>query len=340
MKRVRIPEIAQLAGVSTATVDRVLHGRGGFSAKSAEKVKSAIEQLGYKVAGDRFLQPQKQLIQMSLFIPTNNRHQREAIETEAHAAAVRLCDAHVQLDVHDIGMFDCKQTVEALRGVDTDVTDCVCLFAIDAPGVREAIDQLVNDGVHVCTLMSDVPTSRRFAYVGPDNVSAGRTAGRMIGRFLKEPRGTVGIITGSNQIRDHIERCMGLTQSLSMHQPDLLMLPASEGHGSHELTEKLTKALLEDHPDLVALYSTAAGNEGIVKALRNSGRAESTLLVVHELDSVTRNGLSDGTIDLVLHHDTNLMMRAAIEALVDAVRGRVTRLPAIPINLFVAENLP
>lgn len=47
-KNVRIKDIAQLAGVSVGTVDRVLHNRGRVSEEALKKVMSVLEQIDYK----------------------------------------------------------------------------------------------------------------------------------------------------------------------------------------------------------------------------------------------------------------------------------------------------
>ena len=46
--KITIFDVAERAGVSKGTVDRVLHNRGEVSAKSAAKVRKAIEELGYQ----------------------------------------------------------------------------------------------------------------------------------------------------------------------------------------------------------------------------------------------------------------------------------------------------
>ena len=46
-KKITIFDVAEKAGVSKGTVDRVLHNRGEVSRKSAEKVRKAIEELNY-----------------------------------------------------------------------------------------------------------------------------------------------------------------------------------------------------------------------------------------------------------------------------------------------------
>ena len=47
-KRIRIKDIAEKAGVSTGTVDRVLHDRGSVSSKARDKVLKVLDELNYK----------------------------------------------------------------------------------------------------------------------------------------------------------------------------------------------------------------------------------------------------------------------------------------------------
>src|SRR5690606_4730854 len=47
-KNIRIKDIAQLAGVSVGTVDRVLHNRGQVSREACNKVMEILEKTGYK----------------------------------------------------------------------------------------------------------------------------------------------------------------------------------------------------------------------------------------------------------------------------------------------------
>jgi DNA-binding LacI/PurR family transcriptional regulator len=49
MRDVRLKDVAALAGVSTATVSRVLHGNGYVSARSRERVEKALRDSGYRL---------------------------------------------------------------------------------------------------------------------------------------------------------------------------------------------------------------------------------------------------------------------------------------------------
>ena len=68
-KTPRFMEIAQLAGVSPSTVDRVLNERGSVSANAREKVVSAAKQLGVP----RVLpQTRHGLIHIDVLLPANH----------------------------------------------------------------------------------------------------------------------------------------------------------------------------------------------------------------------------------------------------------------------------
>ncbi|MBR7093856.1 MAG: LacI family DNA-binding transcriptional regulator, partial [Prevotella sp.] len=47
-QQIRIKDIAQKAGVSVGTVDRVLHNRPNVSKKALEKVKKVLEEMDYQ----------------------------------------------------------------------------------------------------------------------------------------------------------------------------------------------------------------------------------------------------------------------------------------------------
>ncbi|KMW59937.1 Xylose regulator from LacI family [Candidatus Rhodobacter oscarellae] len=339
-KRVGIRELAKHAGVSTATVDRVLHGRGSYSAKSEIRVKEAIEALGYGSLEPHLTEPKRKLMRFVMFVPALENFFQQSIIKNARIAAQGLRHVHVEIEFGYIDLIGGLGTLRALRGIDPSEVDGVCLFAVDAPGVRDEIDRLVEQGVAVCTIVSDVPSSTRSAFIGLDNVAAGRTAGRFVSRLARPGPGEVGIVTGCNQIRDHIERMMGFNQSLTMYRPDLRMLPPQEGFSKDASNATIVRQLIRRHPDLAAIYSIAGGSCGVIDGLRYQEKPEGLFVVVHELEPMVREALIDGAVDMVLHQDTRSMTRLAMNALVAACEGREPDPETLAINIYVAENLP
>ena len=190
---------------------------------------------------------------------------------------------------------------------------------------------------------SDLPSSRRNHFVGIDNVAAGRVAGTLMGRFLKHRKnGKIGIITGSMRQRDLVERHFGFDQVIRSSFQQFQMLPIEEGDSIPFENQKITKKLLRQHKDLVGIYSNAAGNRGIVQALKECHKSDDTVLVLHELSDVIRDGLIDGTVDAVISQNTGRIARSAmrvLQALHDKAEINYDQ-EKIGIDIYLADNLP
>ena len=216
-------------------------------------------------------------------------------------------------------------------------------MALDHPLVRAAIDELVDQGTEVLTLVSDVPASRRSRFVGIDNVAAGRTAATLLGRFCGPGgSGPVATVLGSLALRDHAERLFGFRQVLADEHPTLRVLPAIEGQDRSDLTEPLLRDLLVREPALVAIYSAGAGNGGLQAALAGHPRARQIVWVCHELTASARQALLDGTADAVIHQDPGHEVRSACRLALAALSGEqvLPEQERIGIDIYVKDNLP
>ncbi|WP_394199547.1 LacI family DNA-binding transcriptional regulator [Litoreibacter albidus] len=341
MKTSTIKDVAKRANVSTATVDRVLHDRAGVSPKARLAVKEAIHELGFGQLNARLSIKPRGRLRFLFLIPELDTGFVRNIIASLRQAQSAVSDVEVLIAIQRVSLIDGDATIQALGMVDPAEFDGVGLFAFDAPGVRDAIRDLVDRGLPVVTLVSDVPSSGRLDFVGVDNIAAGRTAGRLMGKFLRGATGKVGVIIGNQQIRDHMERLIGFRQIVQNDYPALEVLPEVVGDSLAEKNLHLTHALLETHSDLVGLYSIAAGNSGVIEALTHKVRDTFPHVVMHELTADTRAGLRAGKVDAVIVQDTGHMARSAVRllraaALKDATNSEQER---IRIDVYVAENL-
>jgi LacI family transcriptional regulator len=341
LARTTLQDVARTAGVSLATVDRVLNRRPGVHAETAERVQQAITQLKYRP--DRFAArlARGREHRFQFILPTGSNAFMQALEERVRVTAEYVADERVRIGVTHVDVFDGDVLAAALDRLQGEV-DGVAVVALDHPSVREAIDELVATGVTVVTLVSDAPRSRRAHYIGIDNAAAGRTAASLLGRFLASRHGKVGLIAGSMALRDHIERQIGFEQVISRDFPSLTLLPVREGRDDDDRVEELAMALLREHPDLVGLYNVGAGNGGIVAALEASGRARDIVFIAHELTPFSRRHLIRGTIDAIINQDPGHEARSAARILL----ARCTNQPVIDdqerirIDIFLRDNLP
>ena len=334
-------DIARQAGVSLATVDRVLHNRPGVRPDTVRRVKDAMERSAFQphAAASELARARSRRFVFVMPCGVNlfmQQIQAHLGEMAAWLSARRLAVETLETDVFDPAILSAR--LEALVGQ----VDGVAVVALDHPSIRAAINDLVDGGAKVVTLVSDVPSSRRHHYVGIDNIAAGRTAGALVGRFVGGRPGKVAIVAGSQALRDHAERIFGFNQVLSSEHQHLKVLPVVEGHDEDDRSERLTTQLLQEHGDIVGLYNVGAGTSGVAKALSCSGRAGEVMFVGHDVTVLTRKLLLNGVMDAAISQNPGHEARAAVRVLLALARGEpiLSEQETIRIDIVMRDNLP
>lgn len=337
-----VHDIARCAGVSLATVDRVLNARPGVRGATRERVEQAIVTLGYVRDLAAANLAKGRTYRFAFILPANDNSFMIGLRREVEAAIARSSVERTQIEIVEVPAFDGGALVLALENVLARKPDGVALVAIDAPQVRAAAERLADAGVAVVTLVSDLGASGRHHYAGIDNIAAGRTAANLMGRFLSKVDGRVGLLAGSMLVRDHRERLEGFLSVLSEDFPQVAILPVIEARDDPALAEASIREALRRHVGLNGIYSLGAGNRGLIRALREVDAARRPVVIAHELTASTRKALADGVIDAVLNQDAGHEVRSAIRVL----KAKADGLPVlaaqerIRIDIFLKDNLP
>jgi LacI family transcriptional regulator len=338
---VALKDVAREAGVSTATVDRVLHGRPGVREATVRRVKETIERLGFRPHAAAAELARARSHRFCFVMPRNQNVFMTEIVDHLGKLRASLSARRTVVDVVEADVFDPHALAETLERIGPRY-DGLAVVALDHPRVRAAIDELVGSGTLVVTLVSDVPSSRRAHYVGIDNIAAGRTVGSLIGRFLGPRRGKVAIIAGSLSLRDHSERLFGVQQVISSEYPNLDLVPPVEGRDDDVHNNLITRRLLDQHHDLVGLYNIGAGTAGVGQALIETGKAKDVVFVGHDLTPQTRRFLLLGVMDAVISQNPGHEARSAVRLLQALTRGEpiLAEQEYIGIDIVIRDNLP
>lgn len=339
--RRRVVDIAGAAGVSTATVDRVLHGRANVRPATAQRVLKVAAELQALPEADllRALQPPP--MPLAFLLPAGtNRYLRMLGETVAYMAD-QLAPFNVRCRAHTIEGFNPQVLAQALLQHGRRNAG-VAFMPLDHPQVREAVATLADEGTPVVTLVSDLPNSRRAAYVGLDNRAAGRTAALLIGRFVGPRAATVALIAGSRSYRGHEEREMGFLSLVEEMFPQLQVAGLREGHDDAATNERQTRALLEQYPQLAGIYNIGGASDGVARALQAAGRDQKVVFIGHGLTPDTRALLIDGTLDAVITQTPQSVVGNAVRVFANLRDGRdgLAGVEALRLNIVLRENLP
>lgn len=342
MGRPTVHDIARQASVSLATVDRVLNERPGVRAQTIARVHEAIRELGYTRDVHAANLARQREYRLVFAIPETRSKFMEAVRGEILRARVSQLAERCRIDLLSLPISDTHQLVTALSAVDPVATDGLAIMAPETPRLRDAVVHLLEAGVPVVPIVSDLPNSGCGHFVGINNVGAGRTAGFLLGRFTGGREGKVAVMAGSMTSRDHAERRLGFDQVMREQFPQLEVLPTVECWDRSELVETRTRTLLARDRDIVGVYSVGAGNSGLANALSGVAASRRPAVVVHELTEISACGLRSGVFDAVIAQDVGHIVRSAIRVLRAAKEGREIDpgQERIRTEIFVRENLP
>jgi len=339
--RPTVHDIAAEAGVSLATVDRVLNGRPGVRRQTVEKVESAVHRLGYVRDVTAANLARRRVYPFVFIIPAGPNSFMRDLEAEVRAAIQRSPVERTAIRIETVPPFDPGAIVRVLDAIDPETVSGVALVATDTLEVQASVDRLIDRGVHVATLVSDLPGSRRAHFCGIDNLAAGRTAAGLIGRFCSGRSGKVLVVAGSMDLSDHMGRASGFAAVLDAEFPQLEIVGPVETADDADRVRDAVRSALEAEPDIIAIYNLGAGNRGLIEAV--SGRDHRKLAIVaHEVTEYSRQALADGVFDAVINQDCGHEVRSAIRVLKARSDGLmpISAQERIRIDIFLKDNLP
>ncbi len=335
-----VNDIAREAGVSLATVDRVLNSRPGVRTVTIERVHRAIDELGY-IRDTAAANLARQRVYRFLFLlPGTPGEFLDALQAQIENQSVALANERTHLRTQRVTHFDSTEIGNALDQLQPDSTDGVAVIAPETPTVRDAVARARERGIAVVALLTDLPSSPRNHFIGVDNTSAGQTAAKLMGCFTRAQRGSVLVLTGSRLARDHLERRHGFDTIISQQFPHLRVLPSMEARDDDDLAGKLLPEAFNTWPDIRGIYSSAANNNGLIRFLDTA--SDELIVIAHELTPLSRAALQRGTFTALISQDSGHIVRSAVRLMrstVDAVPFNALQ-ERIRIEIFLKENLP
>ncbi len=341
MARPTVRDIAREAGVSLATVDRVLNARPRVRESSVKLVQDAVEKLGYVRDVSAANLAKRREYRFAFIIPDSRSQFVETIRTALSEVRQSPGPDRVSVETIMAPADDPNATARILIGLNAAHYDGVAIMCPETPQVRDAVMRVKQAGLAVVALVSDLPSSERDHFVGVDSIAAGRTAGALMGRFLGGKAGKVLVVSGSLSSRDSIERRFGFDSVLAERFPFMEVLPTIESRDDSHRLISIVKQVMAAHRDVIGIYALGSGNGAVLDALRATGRIRSCTLIMHELTPVTRAALEADEVDVVIMQNVGHLVRSSIRVLraYSDKTAIVDSQEKIRIEIVMKENL-
>ena len=340
MRRPTIADLARRAGVSVATVDRVLNARHPVRETTSRRVYEAAGDLGYHAAGliAQRLAEELPHYRLGFVLQRPNQFFFQAFGREIESAAAGARGFRVTTTVD----FAVNQTpAEVVGRLDAVAarSQAVAMVCVDHPTIATAVAAWRDKGVPVFALLSDFASGIRQGYIGLDNHKVGRTAAWFIARTAR--RGKVAVFVGSHRFQGHEMREIGLRSYFREHAPEFEILDALVNLEDRALAHEATLDLIKREPDLAGLHVAGGGMEGVLAALREEGMAGRLTVVCNELIPETRAALADGVLTVALATPLAKLSRHLVALMASALAkpGSAPGQSFLPFEIYTAENI-
>lgn len=334
-------DLAQAAGVSLATVDRVLNGRSGVSKSSVAAVNEAIEKIGFqrnivaatlaRQRGYRFL----------FALPESSTEFTDVLLDRIAEFSRASLGEMMQISVLRLDDHDPHRAARSLAAITPEDCDGVAIMASETPQIRDAVQRLRQRGINALSFVSNQQEAADLPFVGIDNAAAGATAGRLMLRFLGQTEGSVLVVADTMQARDSLERRLGFDRTLASAPHHLQVRPTLETHGDPARTQHVLANAFAAHRDIVGLYLIGMQPQMSLAAIPSSPQERPLIRIAHERTPSTEAALLDGRLDAVIHQDPGHLVRSAVRTLRAQCENRQTLASQerIRIEILIAENL-
>ena len=335
-----LKQVAELAGVSEATVDRVLNGRGGVRPAKEASVLKAAKELNI----DRNLQ----------LVPLKPLRFAVLMHHPERFFYKRIYDAIDEYQkIRSIDQFTCNflyfpsQTPEVIRSRIQSIRggfDGAIIVAYDHPFINDALQDLAQQ-MPLVTIISDLPNCGRSQYIGEDNRKAGRLAADMMARFAPNENGDILILSGNPSYLAHAERETGFRQVISSKYPKLStrhILQCKEGKENHQKNIQSLASYMNAHAPFLGIYNISQWNADLVSELKTTYDFKDTIFISHGLTLNSREMLIEGVLDAVIDHEPEYCAQAAVDTLLE----HHSRIPSSKnkrnkfLEIYMQERLP
>ena len=275
-----IKEIAELAGVSRGTVDRVLNNRSGVNEETARRVMAIAKQLDYKPnkAGMALAAQKKKYVIGIIVFSKKNPFFDEVIagfEEKAAELAFYGCEILVKrVAYHPDAQLSAIESCinEGIHGL--------IITPYNDKKICDALNSLEKKGIPVITVNSEAENIHRLTYVGSDYLKSGEAAGALM-QLTTVDKVNVGIIMGDSHILCHAQRHSGFVNHLKGDNR-FNIIGCEENFDDDLKSYDIVHDMLSTHSEINALYFTAAGVHGGCKAIQDLGRDGSLRVITHD----------------------------------------------------------
>lgn len=339
-----IKDIAQMAGVSAGTVDRVLHNRGDVSQKSKEKVQKVLDEINYQPNVFAIGLAAKKKYTITCMIPYYVEHDYwHSVTTGIERARQELRPFNVSVDYLHYKHGDRKSYQDACQKIEKSNTDALLL----APNFREdtlsMLAYLKDKNIPFAFIDFDIEEAKALKYIGQDSYKSGYIAAKILMRNYQQGQELILFLNNNKDNPAEIQmkrRLEGFMKYISEEHKDIAIHEVILNKNNPEKNNEILNDFFRKHPKatLGAVFNSRVYQVG--HYLREKGQ-NMTGLIGYDLLRNNTELLKSGEVTYLIGQRPGLQGYCGVKTLCDNIvfKKSVEPLKYMPIDILIKENI-
>jgi len=339
-----VKEIASLANVSLATVDRVLHNRTGVSEATRTKIQKIIKRLNYRpnILARRLASGK--VYHFAALIPAVSEETAywQAPLNGINRAEAELSQYGIKIERYLFDQNDKKSFVAKAKMILDSETDGVVL----APSFIEESIQFTNRckelKIPYVFINSDIPAQQSLCYIGPELFKSGYLAASLAG-YSKSQTGKILVVNIVKEIDNQQHHVVRKEEGFRSYFKDknisAEIVELNISQTDYRAVEKRLTEVLDQNPDITAIFVTNSRVFSVARFLEKEGLKD-ILLIGYDYIEENIQYLKNGRINFLICQKPEEQGYRGIMALYHhlILKIPIANIDYMPIDIITKEN--
>ncbi|MBQ7422897.1 MAG: LacI family DNA-binding transcriptional regulator [Prevotella sp.] len=344
-QKIRIKDIAERAGVSVGTVDRVLHKRPNVSKPALEKVQKALKEMNYQPNVYASALAYNRSYVFYCLLP---KHASEAYWEEIEEGVKRCVefrrDFHIDVKIMYYERFKNETFIEQYESCLDENPDGVIIVPAELEVTRRFTDQLHGRNIPFILLDSYMPDLKPLSFYGQDSFQSGYFAAKMLMMLAHEEKEIMlmkQIKDGHVASKQQANREVGFRHymidhypSVKIHEVDLPMDEERKRYGT------ILEKFFSENPQVHHCITLASKAHIVGEFLLRTNR-RNVQIMGYDLVGKNVECVKQGSISFLIAQHAYMQGYSCVETLFRAIvlKKKVKPVNYMPIELLMKENI-
>jgi len=343
--KIRIKDIAVLAGVSEGTVDRVLHNRGDVSVKSKEAVTKVLEEMNYSPnLFARSLASKKHYRFVCLFPSHKKGNYWEEIEKGFDTAAIDFLHHNVQIEKQYFDQYDTQSFIRVSEDLLSNAPDAVFLAPIFRDETLAFTRELTKQSIPFSLIDSLIEEADFVTYYGQNSFASGYIAAKLLLSYMPEATQIIVARTHrkgslSNQTNARYNGFIHYIQTNNL-KDQFELIEVAFNNENENANRKILQDVFSTHSNIkaaIAFNSKVYRLAMHIKALNHTN----VRLIGYDLLEQNVTYLQEGVINYLIAQRPDKQAYYSVRDMCRELifRQEIKKINYVPIDILLKENI-